>query len=243
MQPIFIILAAGMGTRLGREHPKALTILDNGESILGRQVENIQLAYGKKADISVVVGYKMEYIIEQFPDVNYIFNEAYETTNTSKSLLKALRKTKQEAGVIWMNGDVVFSKTLLPAFKDFIETKPYSTLVVNTKKVGEEEIKYVLDPQQNITHLSKQVKLHKAYGESIGVNYVKTSDRKNLELSLGLVEDQDYFEKGIEVCIRQNGSVYKTFDITKLGLQAVEVDSEKDLTKANVDVLNSFSQK
>src|SRR4051812_20598769 len=33
-----VILAAGMGTRLGRPLPKPLTVLDNGQTIIGRQV-------------------------------------------------------------------------------------------------------------------------------------------------------------------------------------------------------------
>ena len=41
-----VILAAGLGTRLGRPHPKPLTPLRSGESIMRRAVNALREAYG-----------------------------------------------------------------------------------------------------------------------------------------------------------------------------------------------------
>ena len=38
-----------------------------------------------------VVGFKLESILEAFPDGLFVYNENFDTTNTSKSLLKVLR--------------------------------------------------------------------------------------------------------------------------------------------------------
>lgn len=232
--PHFVILAAGMGTRLGKDHPKTLTTLDNGETILGRQVSNIYKTYGDKAQISVVVGYKMEEIIDRFPELNYIFNEAYEETNTSKSLLKAFRKIEPDVDIIWMNGDVVFDSDLLHAFRSRIEEAPLPTIVVNSNKVGEEEVKYSLDAEGNVTALSKQIAIEDALGESVGINFVPSSEREVLLDCLNLVESTDYFEKAIELSIYAHATVYKIFDITELGFNATEVDFEEDLEQANL---------
>ena len=86
-----VILAAGMGSRLGRSLPKPLTELSDGRSIMQQQFDNIHHAFGSNAQVTIVVGYKLEHIIEAFPHSNFVYNEQYDQTNTSKSLLRALR--------------------------------------------------------------------------------------------------------------------------------------------------------
>mgnify|MGYP001553278402 CR=1 FL=1 len=90
MNTQIVILAAGMGSRLGRSLPKPLTELSDGRSIMQQQFDNIRQAFGKSAEVTVVVGYKLEHIIEAFPSASFVYNEQYDQTNTSKSLLRAL---------------------------------------------------------------------------------------------------------------------------------------------------------
>lgn len=101
-----VILAAGMGTRLGRPHPKPLTVLRSGESIMRRAVNALTTAL-PNSRITAVVGFKLDLIIEAMSDISFVYNEIYDSTNTSKSLLKALRLSGP-GGVLWLNGDVVF---------------------------------------------------------------------------------------------------------------------------------------
>src|SRR4051812_39988323 len=96
-----LILAAGMGTRLGRPYPKPLTRLKSGDSILAQQMQRIDGAFHGSARVTVVVGFKMDLIMEAFPDALFVYNENYSETNTSRSLLKGLRSTV-EGGVLWM---------------------------------------------------------------------------------------------------------------------------------------------
>ena len=51
-----VILAAGMGTRLARPHPKPLTELSDGRTIMQQQVENLTSEFRKKLRLSIVVG-------------------------------------------------------------------------------------------------------------------------------------------------------------------------------------------
>ena len=78
------ILAAGMGTRLGRPFPKPLTVLASGKSIMAQQIDNLRSVFGDDLRITVVVGFKHDLIMEQFPDVLFAYNEAYDQTNTSQ---------------------------------------------------------------------------------------------------------------------------------------------------------------
>jgi len=78
-----IILAAGMGTRLGKPWPKPLTPLKDGRTIMQQQMENITKTFGTDSRIGVVVGFKLEMIMEAHPRATYIYNELYDQTNTS----------------------------------------------------------------------------------------------------------------------------------------------------------------
>ena len=71
-----------------------------------------------KKDITIVVGYKKELIMNEFPDCTFIFNHNYEKTNTAKSLLCAL-SDKFDADIIWINGDVVFDQKAIKFALEF----------------------------------------------------------------------------------------------------------------------------
>ncbi|MGA0901997.1 MAG: NTP transferase domain-containing protein [Candidatus Nanopelagicaceae bacterium] len=222
-----VILAAGMGTRLGKPWPKPLTPLADGRSILQQQIENVRSVFSDLARISIVVGFKLEMIMEAHPDVSFIYNEAYDQTNTSKSLLKALR-VSQESGVLWMNGDVVFDPRVLERVKDKILNEK-SFICVNTATVGEEEIKYTVDSKGKIKLLSKQVK--EALGEAVGINFISKDDKAAVIKELGNCADNEYFERGLELAIENSKIEIEPVDISDLF--AVEVDFQADLDRAN----------
>lgn len=221
-----VILAAGMGTRLGRPFPKPLTELADGQSIMQQQVSKLAHAY-PGVRIMIVVGFKRDLIMEAFPDVAYAYNEFYDQTNTSKSLLKALRLSG-DSGVLWLNGDVVFDERILERVKDRIDAEQ-SFVCVNTAAVGDEEVKYTVDPAGFIDELSKTVS--DALGEAVGINFVSAADKPILIEALAEVADTDYFERGIEVAIDKAGLRVEPVDISDLF--AVEVDFEADLERAN----------
>ena len=222
-----VILAAGMGTRLGRPFPKPLTPLSDGRTIMQQQMENLNAVFGDDLRISTVVGFKLDLILEAFPDVNYIYNEAYDQTNTNRSLLKALRLSSA-GGVLWMNGDVVFDPAVLSAVRSHIVAEQ-SFICVNTAAVGEEEVKYTIDSNGLVAQLSKQVV--DARGESVGINYVSAQDKATLITRLAECVESDYFERGIELAIEKDGMSVLPVDIGEMF--AVEVDFEEDLDRAN----------
>lgn len=221
------ILAAGMGTRLGRPFPKPLTRLANGQTIMEQQVENIKSVFGEDVRIMIVVGFKNDSVMEHQPDAVFVYNELYDQTNTSKSLLKALRAS-HEGSVIWMNGDVVFDKVILERLTPFI-VSGRSAVAVNTSAVAEEEVKYTVDDRGYVRELSKTVV--GGLGEAVGINLIGGKDKVALIRELEACEDQDYFERGIELAIAHDGVEVTPVDISDLF--AVEVDFEGDLERAN----------
>jgi len=226
-QPQVTILAAGMGTRLGRPFPKPLTLLDDGRTILAQQLENIYEAFGADTKVQIVVGFKLDLILEAAPDVAFVYNERYDQTNTNRSLLKALRASS--AGpVVWMNGDVVFEPAILRRMQANIDADQ-TVLAVNTSAVAEEEVKYTVDADGMVKELSKTVV--GGLGEAVGINLIAAKDKAALIKRLVECDDQDYFERGIELAIEKDGLKVIPVDISDLF--AVEVDFEADLERAN----------
>ena len=224
--PQIVVLAAGLGSRLGRPLPKPLTPLRSGTTILDRQWQAFRTQW-PEVSITIVVGFKMELIMEEFPDALFVYNQDYDETNTSKSLLKALRLLPP-GGVLWLNGDVVFDPAVLGVIAPLIEADR-SFCCVNTAQVGEEEVKYTVDDKGNIRELAKTVV--DGLGEAVGINYVSSADKPGLIRHLEACAEQDYFERGIELAIERDGLRVTPVDISDLF--AVEVDVAEDLARAS----------
>jgi len=189
------------------------------------QIENLSDAFDIN-DISTVVGFKKNLIMERFPDVSYIYNPFFDRTNTSKSLLKALVKFKKES-VLWLNGDVVFDEKILDFLRPHME-KEESFVAVNTERVAEEEVKYTLK-NGYIDELSKEVK--GGLGEALGINFIANKDLAHFITRLEACDDNDYFERGLELAIQEDGIKVNAVDISQFN--CVEIDFKEDLDNAN----------
>ena len=192
-----------------------------------QQLDNISEAFGSDTHIQIVVGFKLDLILEAAPESVFVYNERYDQTNTCKSLLKALRASA-EGPVVWMNGDVVFEPAILQRLQSNIDTGQ-TAIAVNTSAVSDEEVKYTVDSNGMVKELSKTV--IGGLGESVGINVVAAKDKAALIKRLEECDDQDYFERGIELAIEKDGLEVLPIDISDLF--AVEVDFEADLERAN----------
>lgn len=218
-----VILAAGMGSRLddAPDHlPKALTRLNGQGTILECQLRGLLPSLAID-DIWVVVGYRKEAIMDAFPNLAFIYNPDFQKENTSKSLLRALRKVDED--VLWINGDVVFRPTILERLINANRT----AMVVNQAPVGEEEVKYRADVQGLILEVSKQV--DDPQGEALGINFFKGEDLSLLRTKLEQCSLGDFFEKGIEQCIQSGLKVWTL----PVGINdCAEIDFPEDLIRA-----------
>lgn len=216
-----VILLAGLGSRLGRPHPKPLTQLADGTSILERQL-------GVLRDMNIpavgVVGFKMELIMEAAPGILFAYNPDFDTTNTAKSLLCALRQLRGE-DVLWMNGDVVFDPVILRRLLDTGE----AAVAVNNARTSEEEVKYTLNADGYIDRISKTVK--EARGEALGINFIPAALVGAFCEKLAAVNDNDYFERAMELLIEERGNVFRAVDVADA--LCVEVDFAADLERVN----------
>lgn len=189
------------------------------------QVNNLDETFNIH-DINVVVGFKKDLIMERFPELTYIYNPFFDQTNTSKSLLKALKKNRDKS-VLWLNGDVVFDVRLLSVLKPYID-KNQSFVAVNTSKVADEEVKYTLKDNY-IDQLSKTVK--NGLGEAVGINFIASKDINSFIDRLEECDDNDYFERGLEMAIEKDSLKISAVDISEF--DCMEVDFKEDLENAN----------
>ena len=126
-----------------------------------------------------------------------------------------------------MNGDVVFDPRVLGIVEERIRNGQ-SFVCVDRASVAEEEVKYTLGEDGMIKELSKTVV--GGLGEAVGINYVSADDKAALIVRLDECDDQDYFERGIELAIEKDGLSFEPVDISEF--QVVEVDFDVVLSRA-----------
>lgn len=221
-----ILLAAGLGSRLGGGLPKPLTPLGaDGESLLQRQVRLLQPLLRSGASLTVVVGHEAARVASAVPRARACLNADYATTNTAKSLLCALHTGSGPA--LWLNSDVVFSRGFAEQVCQVASDVATSRIGVKRGRTAEEEVKYLLDGDGRISALSKEVA--GGLGEAIGVNLVAAHDRPAFVAALAQVEARAYFERAVELTV-ERGHRWEPLDLTDHF--AVEVDFPEDLTVA-----------
>lgn len=217
-----VILAAGIGSRLQMGIPKALVKIKEQSTILDIQLRALE-SFVKPQDIFVVVGHMKEEIINRYPQLSFVFNDKYSSTNTCKSLLLGLRRT-EGIDTIWLNGDVYLDSEVVRRVASF----GGSCAAVNNARVADEEVKYVLSEHGTIAKISKEVK--DALGEAVGVNKVLAKDLPLLVAGLEQCQDNDYFERGMELSVKDVD--YHAVDISDL--PCIEIDFMADLERARV---------
>jgi len=107
----YLILAAGMGKRMGAEsarNPKCLLDI-GGEPLIGRLLRQIR-AHERAADVYVVVGYRAEAVVAAVPGCEIVVNPFFDITGVNASLWFA--RAAFDRPVMLIHGDVVLSDDL-----------------------------------------------------------------------------------------------------------------------------------
>lgn len=167
-----IIVAAGIGSRmypLAQDMPKCLLPICN-ETFLGRQIRLFNEC--GVDDITVVVGFRKEYIIEKFPNITMVYNPHYLSTNSLYSLWVA--RNRLLGDTIITNADVLFNKGTL----EMLVNSQYNYCLVVGKKVVDVEDHKVKIAGNRVVEVNKTMPLDEAFGEFIGLAKV-SGDKLN----------------------------------------------------------------
>ncbi len=137
LPPVALILAAGLGTRLGQithDCPKCLVEVNN-QSILNRILQSLEDCNVK--EIVIVLGYRHEQVqdflknLEKPLSIKTVVNQHFGKTGTAISLQMGLTLVPRERDVLLIEGDMVFeselvSRVLAVEHKNLSVLAPYS---------------------------------------------------------------------------------------------------------------------
>lgn len=227
-----IILAAGIASRLRpltNDRPKCLLEIGN-RSLLERAIDALQA--NNIHEIVIVTGYLhtmlKSFVQTRYPDlpVKFIYNEHYASTNNIYSLWLTKNEILNEKEIILLDSDILFDPQMINVLQ---ESSYPNCLALDSHKLGEEEIKVIVDKNNRITEISKTCSIQKAIGESIGIEKISSSYLVALykELDQMIVNeklDNVFYELAFERLIKQGHYFYPvdTSDYFSMELDTVE---------------------
>ena len=196
------ILAAGKGSRLyplTKDRPKSLIELTDGTTILERQI-GVALESGRFSKIYIITGYlshMIEDCIKRYDDqvVEVIFNPYYDVSNNLFSLWTAHYLFLGEDFVV-SNGDNIYKKDIYQAVMSSEEPETIQLTIDRKDEYDEDDMKVLLDADQNILRVSKQIPVGEAQCESLGLVLVKGERCRNIfhRKIMEMVRDADLMD-------------------------------------------------
>jgi L-glutamine-phosphate cytidylyltransferase len=217
-----IILGAGRGIRLGPSNPGVPKLLleVGGQTILDKQVAALR-RLNWIGDIHVVVGFCKELVREKGgPELRYIDNDNFDTTNTAASLQCALQAVGR--GAIVLNGDVVFDDAAVACLADV-----QSGAICEFKEVDPEEIQVILGDDDAIVRIGKDIG---GVAEAVGIyRFGDHLVRAYLDEYRAERDARTYYEDVFNRVLAAAGP----FQAVALeDARAVEIDTPADLERA-----------
>ncbi|WP_328552282.1 MULTISPECIES: phosphocholine cytidylyltransferase family protein [unclassified Streptomyces] len=241
---IGLVLAAGAGRRL-RPYtdslPKALVPV--GPAGMEDSITVLDLTLGNFAEIGltevgIIVGYRKEAVYDRKAaleekyglKITLIDNDKAEEWNNAYSLWCGRDALKD--GVILANGDTVHpvsvERTLLAARG---EGKKIILALDTVKKLADEEMKVVVDPEKGVQKITKLMEPSEATGEYIGVTLIEGAAADELADALKTVwetDPQQFYEHGYQELVNRGFKI----DVAPIGdVKWVEIDNHDDLAK------------
>ena len=248
-----IILAAGKGSRLGtltNDKPKCMLKLFN-ETLIEKQIK-IFHSYNIN-DITIVTGYRSEVI--DIPDVNYVKNKNYETTNINESLFCALEPSSSPVLVTY--GDIIFEQKIIQQMLEITDGIGLA-INLNWKKYYQNRKNHPLSEAENVLvengrilqirkNISKSLE-NQQIGEFLGIMMVSSEHVKIL------LERYSYLKKNHMGTFHNSSSLSNAYitdmlqEIINCGISVnpvftegkwCEIDTPEDLKNAEKSI-NKF---
>lgn len=216
--------------------PKCLLKVGD-KTILQMTIDNI-LKNGI-SEFVMVTGFRenmiKEFIANNYPGLNikYLTNPGYENNNNSYSLWMTKDLINKEC--ILLDSDILFDYRIVSKLQG---SKHQNCLAVNCNhKLGDEEIKVIVDSTNKILHIGKEVETAKSLGESIGIEKFNYSFFNALGevLERKIVKESnvsEFYEVSFQELIDRGNSLYAV-DVSEY--RSMEIDTPDDLHRANLE--------
>lgn len=227
-----IILAAGLGSRLGKltknNHKSLIKI--GKKSILQRLIDQYE-SLGIM-NINIICGHQKKKIIGKFPNYKTFFYPHYKKTNNLHTLYYFKELLNDDCIISF--ADIVLEKAIL---KNLLKSKNKITLSVDTNKVRKGTMK--IDIYKNkLLYLGNNPKI--ISGNYIGVMKIRKNACKILIQSMKFLINKSndfYFTESINNIIKKKICPVNYQDVKKKFW--TEIDDVKDLLVAQKNLKNS----
>tara|TARA_Y200000002_G_C22660751_1_gene655611 strand:- start:854 stop:1615 length:762 start_codon:yes stop_codon:yes gene_type:complete len=180
-----IILAAGMGRRLGKagkNKPKTLTLINN-KSILDSLVK--KLINYKVKKIHFVLGYKSKMILKNLKNFNlkfsYNISDKFQKTGHGYSWYLSERKFKKyKKPVIIIHADILFSVNFLKNIITSHRNNIIGSKIIKDKNSVKNIFKISTINSTKISRISRNLKIKRGMTEVIGINKISFKTQKEI---------------------------------------------------------------
>ena len=241
---IGVVLAAGMAKRLRPltdERPKCL--LTVGSRTLLQRTFDAMIAAGI-SEFVVVTGYRGEmirdFLLNTYPSsltFHFLHNADYEHNNNIYSLWMT-RELVRGREFLLLDSDILFD----PAIIQRMLQEPGTALALNRHELGEEEIKVIVDSNNQVVEISKVCSPSEAIGESVGIEKMEADYSVALFAELDrMIEGEGlidiFYERAFERLIPQGHSfhIVDTTDYFSIELDTVDdFNSARELIPAEL---------
>ena len=215
------------------ERPKCL--LTVGSRTLLQRTFDAMIAAGI-SEFVVVTGYRGEmirdFLLNTYPSsltFHFLHNADYEHNNNIYSLWMT-RELVRGREFLLLDSDILFD----PAIIQRMLQEPGTALALNRHELGEEEIKVIVDSNNQVVEISKVCSPSEAIGESVGIEKMEADYSEALFAELDrMIEGEGlidiFYERAFERLIPQ-GHSFHIFDTTDYF--SIELDTVDDFNSA-----------
>lgn len=188
----------------------------------------------------LVTGYRenmiKEFVTKKYPglDIKYLTNSDYENNNNSYSLW--MTKDYISGDSILLDSDILFDYRII---SKLLASEHKNCLAVNSNhKLGEEEIKVIVDSTNKILHIGKDPDPAKSQGESIGIERFSHDFFINLGevLDRKIIKEQnvnEFYEVSFQELIKKGNGIF-AIDVSEY--RSMEIDTPSDLERAASEI-------
>ena len=226
---IAVILAAGRGTRLGLDIPKALIEIA-GKPLIHRQIGQFRNA--GIGDIIIIGGYRLDLLRDSLRGckIRLFENPFFKQTDNLISFYMAMNRNAGEC--IVSHSDLVFDDQLL---ETLLDRSGDVILPLDTESMDSESMKIRLE-NGRVAKIGKHIELSAAAGESVPlIRFSEQAVKEIIPLAKKYLDAGNltaYVEDALTENITADGNSldYRIADVT--GMRWREIDTSDDLAEA-----------
>ena len=163
-----LILAAGIGSRLGAGIPKILVEV-SGRTILSRHVDSLSRTGISSEEVTIVTGYRSDHVTEscRVLGLKTVYNPRWNTPGTFSSFAAI---PPSDSSLLIIHGDLVWEAGLALGT---IESPGDIVVPVDPRNRADEEAMKAEVLESRLLRLSKTLPVSRSAGESMGMFFVR----------------------------------------------------------------------